>query len=118
MLMLKKGVNIIGLKPQMMFAAGMADEIFRYHGIDCEITSAVEGDHNSGSLHASGLALDIHNLSQSPGVHYDIYNKLCTLNEYGFDVVDEKAGQTNKTTAPHFHVEFQPKAGERKLIFC
>lgn len=101
----------------MYFAAGQAELIYALHGRDCEITAACDGDHNPKSLHPFGLAIDIHNIGLTDTEHADVYAKLRHLDLYGFDIVDEHEGQTSKTTAAHFHIEWQPKAGERPQIF-
>lgn len=117
MLTLKQGVDCKGLQPEMYFVAGYAERVFGEHGYDCEITAACDGQHNVGSLHSCGEALDIHNVNLSEIEKDHIFAKLKHLESYGFDVVDEHGGQTAKTTAPHFHIEYQPKAGERQAIF-
>lgn len=117
MLKLKDGVNIVGLQASMYFAACCATLAFDSVGQDCELTAAVDGDHNSGSLHSKGLAIDVHNLELNLEEHANVYALLRFLERYGFDVVDEHANQTGKTTAPHFHIEYQPKYGERQSIF-
>jgi len=110
-------VNVAGLRSVMYFALGIADAAFVYAGQDCVITAAVDGEHNPGSKHPMGLAVDIRNSSLDPVMHDLVFHKLQRLELYGYDVIDEKAGQTGKTTAEHFHIEYDPKPGELTSIF-
>lgn len=96
----------------MYAALYAADLAFAKQGLECVITAALDGDHNPGSLHAQGYAIDIRNGQCNSPQHLAIYEALQRLERYGFDVVDEKPGQTGKTTDRHFHIEFQPKPGE------
>lgn len=117
MLLIKPGCNCTGLQPEIFFAAGLATLAFARRGHDCVITAGLDGDHNPGSLHARGLAVDIRNENLSSDDFDDVLGELRYLERFGFDVVNEHAGQTGKTTAQHFHVEYQPKPGERQKIF-
>jgi hypothetical protein len=110
-------VNVSGLRGVMFFALGIADVAFAYGGHDCVITAALDGDHNPGSKHPLGLAVDIRNVDLDAVMHDMVFHKLQRLEIYGFDVIDEKPGQTGKTTASHFHIEYDPKPGELTSLF-
>src|SRR5258708_2252782 len=112
MVHLKTTVVVDGLKPEMYFALGLADAAFADENCECLLSAALDGQHKVGSLHPQGLAVDLRNEQLRLDQHERILTKLMRLNKYGFDVVDEKAGASANTTAQHFHVEFQPKAGE------
>lgn len=105
-------VVVAGLKPELYFALGIADQAYADEGLECVITAGLNGEHNPGSLHAQGLAVDIRNSNCTPDEHARILAKLKRLERQGFDVVDEDAGATAATTGKHFHIELQPKAGE------
>jgi len=45
------------------------------------------------------------------------WGMLKRLERYGFDVVDEPEGATGATTGPHWHIEYQPKPGERADVW-
>lgn len=107
-----KSVIVEGLQPEMHRALGLADQAFADERMDCVISAALDGDHNPGSKHAKGFAVDLSNQWLDTGQHERILEKLKRLERYGFDVVDEKADATAKTTAPHFHIEYDPKPGE------
>ena len=99
--MIKSGVDIQGLKPQMALAYTILYGIFQRHvSLPCVITSASDGVHGPNSLHYNGLALDIrtrHVLeSMLPVIVRDAKNELGEQ----FDVVLE---------TDHLHVEFDPK---------
>jgi hypothetical protein len=112
MLHLKPSVVVEGLQPEMYFVLGLADQAYADEGMECTVSAALDGVHNPGSLHPLGYAVDIGNRELTPGQHANIVSKLRRLEKYGFDVVDEGTSATAATTAQHFHVEFQPKAGE------
>lgn len=101
-----------GLQNRMYFALGIADRAFADENLECVVTAGTDGDHNPGSKHSLGMAVDVRNSQCTLDQHVRISAKLSRLEKYGFDVVDEKAGQTAKTTAGHFHIELDPKPGE------
>jgi hypothetical protein len=96
----------------MYLALGLADQAFADEGAECVVTAALEGQHNAGTLHGAGFAVDLRSSQLTPEQHARVLGKLMRLNRYGFDVVNELAGATAMTTAQHFHIEFQPKNGE------
>lgn len=110
-------VMVSGLHPEMYFALGVAEYSFSAYGEECVITAALDGEHNPGSKHPLGLAVDIRNANLETEIRLGLFLKLKRLERYGFDVIDEKPGQTGKTTAGHFHIEYDPKAGERTSLF-
>lgn len=105
-------MTVGALQSKMYFALGIADVAYADEGLECVITAGTDGDHNPGSKHDIGLAVDIRNSQCTQDQRIRILSKLKRLERYGFDVVDEGAGATAKTTAQHYHVEFDPKPGE------
>ena len=98
--MIKSGVDLRGLKPQMAVAYTILSVIFHRHvSLPCVITSASDGVHGPNSLHYNGLALDIRTRhvmeTMLPLIVRDAKNELGDQ----FDVVLE---------ADHLHVEFDP----------
>ena len=117
MLRKKTSVILVGLHPELYFAMGIADRAFADEGLECVITAGLDGLHNPGSLHPLGFALDFRNENCDDLQKARIFEKLMRLQRYGFDVVNEKAGQTAKTTAVHFHVEYQPKPNDHRVFW-
>lgn len=114
MLKLKdSGVLVVGLKPEMYFALGIADSAFAVEGLECVITAGTNGDHNANSKHPLGEAVDIRNSQCTIDQHDRILIKLTRLERQGFDVIDEKPGATVMTTGRHFHIELDIKPGEK-----
>ena len=96
---LKKGVRIRGLRPEVVLAAFMANEVCEKLGVEMVITSGTEGKHSWGSLHYSGCAFDFRKWNFSDnGV--EARKMLSEKLGKEFDVVLERT---------HIHVEFQPK---------
>ena len=99
--MIKSGVDLRGIKPQIAVAYTILCTIFQRHvSAPCVITSASDGTHGPNSLHYQGLALDIRTRHVIPAMLLLIVRD--AKNELGdqFDVVQED---------DHLHVEFDPK---------
>src|SRR5258708_2589830 len=117
MLRKKTCVVLEGLHQEMYFAIGIADRAFADEQLECVVTAGLDGVHNPDSLHPLGRALDIRNENCDDLQKARIFEKLMRLERYGFQVVNEKAGQTAKTTAIHFHVEFQPVEKDHRVFW-
>ena len=105
--MIKLGVDLRGLKPQMAIAYTIACEIYRKHAgsaAACVITSGTDGKHGPSSLHYKGLALDLRINTILPEVRPLVERDLKWALGPQFDVVLE---------SDHFHVEFDPKEGDK-----
>ena len=56
---IKKGVSLLGLKPEMLIALMIAKDIIESYNIECVITSGVEGKHSKKtSKHYVGYGID------------------------------------------------------------
>ena len=110
---IKQGVITTGVCPQIWYAAGVVDAIYRNKSCLMVITSMVDGIHMSGSKHSTGEAMDIRTLGLTQSEGDIIYAQIKSLlDPQGFDTVDER----NKPgVVAHFHIEFDPKAGEEWL---
>lgn len=97
--MIKNGVDLRGLSPQMAIAYTIACKCYGQY--DCVITSASDGKHGPNSLHYSGQALDLRTRHLPEPAVQGIIDKLKTSLGEQFDVVRE---------SDHAHLEFDPKA--------
>ena len=96
--MIKNGVDLRGLTPQMAIAYIIACRCYGQY--DCVITSASDGKHGQNSLHYKGQALDLRTRHINGQGLQAIYNKLKESLGEQFDVVLE---------ADHIHLEHDPK---------
>lgn len=107
MLSLKPGVRLFGLRPETLLALVVAYSVYQDEGLDCIVTSGVDGTHKSGSLHYSGAAFDlrIHNVPLDKRA--PLYARLKAALGEDYDVLWEAKGTPNE----HLHVEYNPKKG-------
>lgn len=97
--MIKNGVDLRGLSPQMAIAYTIACKCYGQY--DCVITSASDGKHGPNSLHYSGQALDLRTRHiHGQGLQL-VVDKLRESLGSQFDVVLE---------SDHIHLEFDPRA--------
>lgn len=96
--MIKNGVDLRGLSPQMAIAYTIATKCYGQY--DCVITSASDGKHGPNSLHYKGCALDLRTRHLNGQQLQAIYAELKESLGDQFDVVLE---------ADHIHLEYQPK---------
>lgn len=111
MIYTKSGVSVNGIKPEILFAVYVASLILKEMGVDTVITSALDGQHSRTSLHYVGYAVDIRmryftSIENARAATNNITRAL--TNEY--DVILE----WGDGSAPHLHVEFQPKRDNKE----
>lgn len=100
MLLLKPGVRVAGLRPEILLAVIAAERVCAEMGVDCVVTACVDGIHKAGSLHYRGLAVDLRSRDFLPG---DVDKAIARIKQClgtDYDVVLEK---------DHIHIEFQQK---------
>lgn len=103
MLRLKKSTDIRGMRPELVLAMHIADQVWVEHGSEqCVVTSVTDGSHSRNSLHYVGLAFDLRiwawkdDAAAVQGAAVDLQGRLGD----SFDVVVESS---------HVHVEYQPE---------
>lgn len=102
----KTGVKVNGLKPEILWAMGIVEDVYQEHGQELVITSCVDGKHSATSLHYIGHAFDARTKCFPEKKRTSTVNLVAALIRSKltkeFDVVVEKT---------HIHIEFQPKYG-------
>jgi hypothetical protein len=103
--MIKQGVDLRGLKPQMAIAYTIATWVYSTKtGQRCVITSGGDGKHGPNSLHYKGKALDLRTNNLRPEQVHPVYITLKECLGAQFDV---------KLESDHIHVEFDPKEPDK-----
>jgi NO-binding membrane sensor protein with MHYT domain len=97
---LKPGVRVLGLRPEMVLALAVMDTIYTTHNQAMVVTSVIEGVHSRASLHYTGMAADLRRPADAMILQRIIDDAKVALGD-DYDVVLE---------VDHVHVEFQPKA--------
>lgn len=113
MIILKdKTVEYHGLAAEMYFALGVASSLkTRMFGLNTVVTALLDGTHNPGSLHPSGLAADLRAKDLKDHEAISWFQAIASqLEPVGFDCVWEGGvGATPATTGAHVHIEYDPK---------
>ena len=97
---LKSGVRIFGVRPEIVFAMNVANEVYSRHKLELVITSIMDSKHSVGSLHYVGCAFDCRTRSLDVQTIEQIRTAIRTAIGDDYDVVVENN---------HVHIEFQPK---------
>ena len=98
--MIKSGVDIRGIGPEILLAIQEAREVYRAYGAEFTITSALDGNHMEGSKHYEGQAVDIRIWDIPPGLRAEAAEAINRALGPQYDVVLER---------DHIHLEFDPK---------
>lgn len=99
MLSIKEGVCLLGLNPIMAIAITVLNDVYRFYGCNCTITSGTDGKHMAHSLHYKGFSLDIRTAGIAQATMDEIIAKSKENLGPAFQVVLER---------DHLHVEFDP----------
>ena len=94
------GVDLNGIKPEMVSGFVVVASVYTTLGYDCIPTSINDGVHGFGSLHYIGMAMDFRIRHVREDDRVALKNMIAEALGEQFDVVLE-------TT--HIHVEYQPK---------
>lgn len=111
---LKTGVSLVGVSQPMMYALGVADEVYRrVTGKPVTVTSLRDShEDRPSSLHNIGNAADLRTRDLTPAQVVSVLAELRRiLFPLGFDVVDE-----SRTASPHIHIEYDPKVAQGRVF--
>lgn len=104
--MIKAGVDLRGISPQMAIAYTIATFVYSTKtGNRCVITSGSDGKHGPNSLHYKGMALDLRTSNLRADQVHPVYLLLKESLGEQFDTVLE---------SDHIHVEFDPKESKKE----
>ena len=115
-MLLKDGVNIKGVQPQVWYAIGFCDHLHQQmFGDSIVVTSLTDGQHNPGSKHPMGLAWDMRTKDRSASESARFFQLVKeALDKQGYDIVAE--GGTNPSTpftsGAHIHGEWDWHVGD------
>lgn len=101
--MIKQGVSLKGLQPQMAVAYAIVQDIYRQFGYGATITSGNDGVHMAGSCHYTGDALDFRTKHLERTDFRVMMDEIKAALGQEFDVVIEGEGTENA----HLHIEWQ-----------
>ncbi len=100
-MILKKGVSVKQLSPQIVVAIVVADSVYKEFGKELVITSVCDGRHRKASLHYSGNAIDLRTRYFGRATAIKVAQALVDKLTIDYDVVLED---------DHIHIEYDPKS--------
>ena len=100
MLMLKPGVRVTGIRPEILLAVIAAERVYQEAGADCMAPACVDGKHMAGSFHYAGAAVDLRTHNVAPAELNKLLARIRECVGGDYDVILE---------IDHLHLEFQPK---------
>lgn len=100
MLSIKSTVGLCGMKPEIIPAIIIANEVYAAADHICIITSITDSAHKGASLHYSGCAIDLRTKHVPVEQHAALVSEISARLGPQFDVILEP---------DHIHIEFQPK---------
>ena len=107
MILLKAGVDVRGIGPEVMLGAVILSGVFWKHGIPTVITSCRDGKHKDKSLHYIGDAVDIRlpsRFNSTANIDLKLLGEAREALGEQYDLVME---------ADHLHLEFDPKVDDK-----
>jgi hypothetical protein len=101
-MMIKKGVNPAGIRPELLVALIVANGVWAKHGEELVVTSLNDSKHSKTSLHYAGQGADLRTRyfsnEEAEEVAQDLRDALGNSPDY--DIIVE---------SNHIHMEWQPK---------
>lgn len=100
-MLLKRGVTLLGVKPELIIGLMVADTVYPANGEELTVTSITDGRHSKSSRHYIGMAADLRTNDISK-LNTDII--LMQLREQlpEFYILLENEGAPNE----HIHMQF------------
>jgi hypothetical protein len=104
---LKAGVDVHGVRPELVLALQVAAAVYAGVGAEMVVTSLLDGRHRRGSFHYQGAAADlrVHVLPDDRDQRAGIAAAIGEALGEDFDVIYEGHGTANA----HIHLEYQRK---------
>lgn len=101
-MILKTGIRVAGIRPEILLALIIAERIFHTEvpAVEMVVTDITGDNHGRASLHYVGLAVDLRIRGISKETILIIVERLQAALGENYDVVLE---------SDHIHIEFQPK---------
>jgi hypothetical protein len=100
MLSFKAGVKLQGIQPEILLAIYVANEVYSQYGVECVLTSCLDGTHSKHSLHYKGYAVDVRTRNAPQNTRQTIADVIQHRLGDEYDVVHEST---------HIHIEYDPK---------
>lgn len=99
-MILKKGVKVQGMRPELFLAILVADGVYTSLGQELVITSLLDGTHSNTSLHYTGCGVDFRTRYFKEGQAEKARNDIAGRLTSDYDVILE---------SNHIHLEYQPR---------
>ena len=100
MFLLKEGVDVSGIRPEIIVAIMAAFAAYANENKECVITSVRDGRHLETSLHYAGQAVDLRTRHLTSEEKANIYKRLREALTRDYDIIME---------SDHIHIEYQPR---------
>ena len=98
-MILKEGVDILGIKPETLMAVMIADSVWTKHGQELVLTSVTDSVHSKYSRHNFGMAFDCRTRYFNEDEKVDVLMELREALGKHFNVI---------VHSTHIHVAYKP----------
>lgn len=100
-MILKKGVNVQGIRPELIIAIIVCNDVYIENDKELVITSVNDGKHSNTSLHYSGCAIDLRtHYFENEAEVVEVADQIKDRLGIDYDVIVED---------DHIHLEYQPR---------
>lgn len=96
-------INPAGIRPELVLALFIADQVYAIHGTELVITSLVDGRHSHTSLHYAGCAADLRTRNLPESKRQTVAEEIKARLNRHYDVLFE---------GDHIHMEYQPRRAQ------